>query len=267
MAEFPDGTDPAIIQAAMAKQFGAPQKADPTASNAPGMSPTSGNSFMDNLTAGVGQGMSDAALGAAQFVNKNPISQLAQQLTGKDVSGALEKAAKEKAGTDKALLDAGGGRVGSLLGRAALTAPIPVKIGAAGSLLNAAGKGAQYGLMGGIVQPAESDTQKVEQLASGAIGGSIMGGAGNRLGKVLSSEPIAAAFNASAGKDALTPFANEGEQLVADTGVPLTPAQIMTLKKQAKLENFTRQSLFGADAAHAVDDNAAFANGLYPENH
>ena len=139
-------------------------------------------------------------------------------------------------------------KLGHYFDRAALTAPIPVgEIGAAGSLLNAAGKGAQYGLMGGIVQPAESDTQKVEQLASGAIGGSIMGGAGNRLGKVLSNaNPIAAAFNASAGKDALTPFANEGEQLVADTGVPLTPAQITGSKKQAAAwcENFTRQSLF-----------------------
>jgi hypothetical protein len=243
---------------------------DPTASNAPGMSATSGNSFLDNLYPGIGQGMSGAVTGAAQLAAHIPGVQLAANLTGgnPDVAGSIDKTVKEKDKIDTALLKTGGGVTGSVLGNLYATAPImgiEGPVGATstlGKIAQAAMPAAMQGGAAGLIQPSTGDNfaqDKAKQIAAGAAAGAGTSLVGQGLGKILSNlNPVAAAFNGTAGGDLNSQFAKEGEKLAQD-GYQLTPAQITGSKSQAKLENFTRQSLFGADAAHAVDDSAAKA--------
>lgn len=249
-AEFPDGTSPSVIQAAMAKQFGAPKQNDPTGPAA--FNPATNS---DQLTAGVGQGMSDAVLGAGQLLANSGPAQIAGKLTGGNpIADALAQTAAEKAKTDAPLLNTGAGKAGSVLGNLAVTGPLMPEAAGPGILAKIA-QGMEGGAIAGVAQPGPDQAQNI--ALSAGLGGGISGAMG-AAGKVLNtiSNPVASAFNKAAGKDAFSPHAMEGEDL-AQAGYQLTPAQITGSKQQAKLEQFTRNSLFGADPAWQVDNAAA----------
>jgi hypothetical protein len=263
-AEFPDGTDPTVIQSAMAKQFGAPKRA-PQAINA---DPTADMSTMDKLMAGAGQGVSSGAGGMLQMIAHHPemlppglgnaLQTFAPDL-GKNVDAELQK----RVGVDKPLLDTGAGQVGSLLGNAAITAPLAGG-GKAAGLLGTLAKGAQIGAGGALAQPVTSgdyDTEKAKQLATGAgIGAgtnTALYGAGKLVEKLMPANLGGTALNAFGGKAADTPFAQEGEQLAQRTGIDFTPGQVTGSKGQTALENRVRQLAASSDIAAQGDQKRA----------
>jgi hypothetical protein len=253
-AEFPDGTDPSVIQAAMAKQFGTPA--------APDYGPAS-DSFFGNLPAAIGQGMTDSVLGARQLLSRVPVPGAGD--ASADLRDDLDQQAKEKAKLDAPLLAAPGGTTGSIIGAGAMTAPLtfagggPVT-GVVAKLLSAAGRGAGAGAVGGAVQPVAGDSfaaEKAGQIGGGAVGGAVAGGALSGLGQAAEAllpanftKLLMNAVNSRSGNAAAT---TEGERLAEATGVNLTPAQLSGDKTASMAENMARQSIFSRGIANEGD--------------
>lgn len=272
-AEFPDGTDPAVIKSVMAKHFGAPQAADPT--NAAAFNPTAGMSIGQKLLAGIGQGMTDAYQGANQLGTHLPgflTTALVPSISPQMLEAAKEQAdkdAKDKAQIDKPLLATGAGKVGNLVGNLAATAPL-MGVGAGADaagflprLAQAAQVGATQGGLAAAVQPVTSDnydSTKLGQVATGAVlGGGLnaVGAGGLAALKNLGTGAVGTALNTVNKAANKSEFAQEGEALAARTGIDLTPAQISGGKVQTQLENLARQSIFSRNQAFAADQQIA----------
>lgn len=274
-AEFPDGTDPSVIQSVMAKQFGGPKQEDKTGSAA--FNPTDGNSFLQNLMAGAGQGLTDAGTAASQFLAHSPGVSMAlgQPPVPGELAPLIDEQAKDKAKIDAPLLKTGGGVVGNLAAQGLLTAPIG---GEAGTLANIIKTGAKFGGAGALLTPVtDSGTgtpslsdlitgnkaqpayweQKLKQVAEGTgIGAATAGGlgvAGKVATALLPGNLIASAANLMNRGANKSDFAKEGEALAARTGIDMTPGQISGGKAQTTLENVARQSIMSKSAAFEGD--------------
>jgi len=253
------------LQAMLPHAPKAEDKTGPAAFN-----PVAKTSGGENLLAGIGQGMTDAAAGVGQLFLHSPIAQIAQSVGGHDIAGAFDKRVKDKAEIDKALLDTTGGKLGNIAGNAILTAPL-AGAGAAGEavgflpkLAQAAKFGATQGGIAGAVQPVTGNdysADKTAQVAAGTASGAALnaGGAlaGSALTKVLPGNAIGSALNAISSAANKSQFAKDGEALAERTGIELTPAQISGGKAQTQLENLARQSIFSRNQAFAADQKIA----------
>src|SRR5580704_12716148 len=91
VVQFPDGTDPNIVNQVMAQNFGPKQQAP---------DPMAGMSTTDKLAAGAGQGVVSSNTGIMQLLAHNPVvaSMLGQgQLAIPEVKDAIDKGAKSEA--------------------------------------------------------------------------------------------------------------------------------------------------------------------------
>lgn len=235
---------------------------DPTGPAA--FNPAQGN----NLLPGIGQGMTDAPLGAAQFLMHSPPFSLANAATkfigGPDIQAQLDAAAKEKAQTDAPLMQTTGGKVGSVIGNAATLAPAAALEAPAAltGIAKLAATGATQGGLAGVAQPVTSDDyakDKLQQVGTGAALGGVLNpalaGVGKAVQSMLPPNIVASVVNALGNKG--SDFAKEGEQLAARTGVDLTPAQVTGSKSQTMLENLARQSIFSRSDAAVADQKIA----------
>lgn len=235
-------------------------------------SPTDGMGTWDRLTAGIGQGMTDAALGAEQLTAHAPwllaalgnTSALSRSAVDPKWRESINAQAAEKAKVDAPLLDTTAGRVGSLVGNAAATAPFGMggsqATGALARLGSAALRGAQAGAAGGAVQPVIDEgfgAEKAKQVLGGSLGGAIVGGGLSGLGQVaealIPSNLTARLLNGLNRSAAKEPISAEGERLAQQTGVMLTPAQVTGSKSANMAENAARQSIFSRDLAFQGD--------------
>lgn len=221
---------------------------------------------MDKLLAGIGQGMTAAGTSADQIAAHAPwllaaLGNPSALSIPSEARAATDAQAAENAHTDAPLLDTGAGRTGSILGAAALTAPV-MAVGAAPATL--AGKAVQGAIQGGLgnalanpVQEGDFSEEKLKQLGLGAAFGGgaagVLGGLGKVAEAMIPSNLTARVINAAGRKANATPFAQEGEQLAQATGVNLTPAQISGSKTGQMAENAARQSIFSRDLAFEGD--------------
>lgn len=231
-------------------------------------------STSERLLAGIGQGMTDAGLGAEQLLANYPwltaalgdTSAAARAAADPEWKNRIAKEAAEKKQIDAPLVDTPAGLAGSLVGNLAVTAPLGAagSAGKAGSVLGRLGSaalaGAGAGALGGAVQPvADEDygAEKLSQVGTGAATGALVGGGLNALGQLaelaLPKNFAASLLNAANSRAAKTPLAQEGEQLAQQTGVMLTPAQVTGSKAATMAENAARQSVFSRDIAFAGD--------------
>lgn len=224
--------------------------------------PAQGN----NLLAGVGQGMTDAPLGAVQFMANAPpfnvASQISSALGNGDPRQILQQIAQQKAQTDAPLLATTPGKVGSVIGNAAALAPAGAVEAPFAGLAKLAAGGAIQGGLAGAVQPVTGDDfakEKLGQVGTGAaLGGALnpaLAGVGKVVQSALPPNIVASVINMLGNKG--SDFAKEGELLAQRTGVDLTPAQVTGSKSQTMLENLARQSIFSRSDAAAADQKIA----------
>lgn len=233
-------------------------------------SPTDSMGSMDRLMSGVGQGMTDVIAGGAQLgahLNNNPVTSALFSSLGlgkpEDTAQGIDAAVKEKARLDAPLLDTGYGKIGSVGGQVAMTAPLGGGgAGAAESVLAKLGqsalRGAAAGGVGGAIQPVAGDnyaSEKAKQIATGTIGGAVVGGGLNSLGQIAEALLPANATKmlVNLGNRRGGANATEGEQLAQQTGVNLTPAQLTGDKTASMAENMARQSIFSRGLANEGD--------------
>jgi len=250
--------------------------------------PTSDMSTMDKVLAGIGAGMGDISAGsmqAAAHLAQNPgaLPMGLQPLAALAQYAGLTPKVADKAVTDKAKMDAalnatGAGQVGNFIGKAAITAPLAgtAVAGEAAwipSLLKAAASGGAVGVLepvSDVAQPKQlSDlitggnkgedylAEKLKQIGigagTGAAGTAALKGLGTLAENLLPSNATAQALNVLGRKDINSPFATQGEDLAAKTGVMLTPAQVSGNKAANMAENAARQSIFSRDLAFQGD--------------
>lgn len=234
-------------------------------------SPVDGMGTGDKLLAGIGGGMGDVSAGsmqAAAHLAQNPgalpmalqpLAALAQYagLTPK----VADKAVAEKATLDAPLNDTGAGQIGNFIGKAAITAPLAgsAVAGEAAwipSIMKAAFSG---GAVGALEPVSEGDyaSEKAKQVglsaAAGGVGTATLKGLGTLAENAIPSNLTAQTLNLLGRKDIASPFAQEGENLAAKTGVMLTPAQVSGNKASTMAENAARQSIFSRDLAFQGD--------------
>lgn len=174
--EFPDGTDPAVIQRTVRNLLAdrAPREAAPD--------PTEGMSGVDRFRAGMGKAMVDTARGLGQMV------------------GLVDRADVEEARRlDAPLMRTTSGKVGNFAGNVATTLPLAFVPGA-----NTVGGAALIGAGTGLVQPSTSTGETLQNIGlGGALGG----------GSILAGRGLAAAYQAGTGM--LRPMTRGGQRQIA----------------------------------------------------
>ena len=154
--EVPDGTSPEQAQALMGQYMQRTEQPKPA-------SPTEGNSFLDNAMAATGKGM----VSVARALGASP-----EFLRRQGLPGTKEEADAQ----DAPLMKTAGGKLGNVVGQAALAAPAMLIPGAntyAGAALIGAGTGAAF---------TEGD---IADRAKAGAGGAVGGIAGKGLGDLL----------------------------------------------------------------------------------
>lgn len=251
-------------------------------------------STSERLAAGIGQGMTDVGAASGQIVAHGLAAEnsdsFMDRLGGaalrafapalptlsKDQAEQLRRAADEearnKASIDKALLDTTSGKVGSMLGAAAATAPIGGLGG--GGLVASTGKAALSGAVGAALStPATGRTgvealvsgeepesfleQKAQQAGMGAAFGAganvALRGLGTLAERLWPSNIRAQALSLVTGKAKNSAAAKEGAEVAKRTGVELTPGQEMSSDSLKAVENAARQSFWSRDIAAEGD--------------
>jgi hypothetical protein len=230
--EFPDGTDPAVIDRAMKAYVTA--HANPSNPNSSqvgeGRAPAGvlqrlwhGMLGSDVSPAGrIGMGIADPGVGAAQLGSRAPVSvdapppilwtdsqQPAQMMP--DTKAVDAGVAQREQGYEQKRKE--GGQLGTdwyrLLGSAIGTAPLAAIPGAGGSVPARVASGAVAGALGGASMPVASKDYWQEKAKQAGIGGALGAGLG-AAGSVL-APPL--------GADA---------RLLAQKGVKLTPGQALS---------------------------------------
>lgn len=255
--EFPDGTPDAVIQQTVKKVVGRQKAEADTAAWQKTINPTS-DSGVENFMAGIGKAITDTGRGLGQvvgLVSEDDVKDsrkrdAALMDTGAGLSGdiagnvgmaLLPGGALKAAGTVATRLP-GATKVAEALSKAGSTLLAPK------SLKSAAAVGGGLGL----VQPAESATERVTNTL---LGGSISGAASavpRAVGRVLS------------------PQTRPEAKALLDEGVNLTPGQIMGGAAQRVEEGLTSVPVVG-DAIKAAQrrgiesfDTAAINRALEP---
>lgn len=259
----------------------APTPMDPLTAPAP---PASGLQDYDelgglaNLGRGVVRGVEGTAQAGAQLAVRLPHATLAGEaveLTGRPNPAEFLRRSVDDAARDSARAfeasPAGQsveGTLGQFIGGAAATAPlgafaVPSRTA---SMLSVLGRGAATGAAGAMASPAVGEQpfwlEKLSQGRTGAlVGAGLTGGVrgvmalAERAG--YSPNALAQVTNVANSRANQKPFAIEGEQLAARTGVRMTPGQVSGSRVQTSLENMSRQSIFSADVALAADQKVA----------
>lgn len=174
--EFPDETDPAVIQRVVKSQIESAKKSIQ-------VSPTDGMTTGDKLLAGIGKGFVDTGRGVKQLLNIGDQDQLRRDI-------------EESRRLDKPLMDTGAGIAGNVVGNIAATAPALFIPGA-----NTIAGGSAIGAGMGAVTPSLSDEE--------ALANSALGGAGGAVG-VAAGRVLPTAFNAF-----VAPFTQKGRDKIA----------------------------------------------------
>lgn len=250
--EVPDGTTPEQAQSMMAQHF--------SADNTKAMDPTAGNSFIDNAMAATGKGMTSVAraLGASP-----------EWLRKQGLPGTKEEAEQ----LDAPLMKTTGGKVGNVLGTAALAAPL--------ALIPGANTYAGAATIGAVTGGAFTEGDAQERLKGAAFGGA--GGLGGKaVGDALGwavpkavralSGGRATAQAANAQKDAAAVAAREAGYVIPPADVnprainellgglsgKIKTAQVASAKNQAVTNNLVRKELgIAGDSPLTVDTLAA----------
>lgn len=264
--EVPDGTTPEQAQAMISQSL----QRQPTG---PSTDPTEGMNVLEKLAAGIGRGMTSTGRAALQGISK---------LVGADSVGAglvkqetLDQAKKD----DAALLNTGAGKVGNVLGMAALAAPTAF-IPGANTALGASAIGAGIGGLtteGGLADRA----QGAAFGAAGGLAGKYLGeglGAGARwiadraTGKAAAAQAAnaqrSAAAQAAAGAGYVIPPADlqPGMLTEALSGLSgkIKTAQVASARNQTVTDKLARQAIglkpgdeLSADVLQAIRRQAA----------
>lgn len=189
VVEFPDGTDTATMERALAQHAQATvqapwqprQRSVEELRQGQGFDPTEGNSFLQNAVLGFGRsfvntGEGIAQLGASIADKVSPREQTMSGLvSGRDPSRAAEweQRIAQRREIDAPLMDTAGGVVGNIAGQATqIATPIPggAALGVGGRLapyLASAGRAATFGGMQGTVG---DESRGVNAATEGAFG-------------------------------------------------------------------------------------------------
>ena len=232
---------------------------------------TDSMSFGDRFMTGVGHGMTRVGQAFEQLNRKAvPLDDATNQLIGAQTNAQFDRRVSDDENTyQQGVGQTGAAKLGSFTGNVALTAPLgAIAVPARGATLYMA---ALRGAVGGGATAAVSDpvaggdfaSQKLKQAGIGALAGGavpvvargVMRGAENLVPSNIVNR-VSNVFTKSANAQ---PFAAEGEQLAARTGIPFTPGQVSGAKMQTGLENLSRQSFFSADKAFQADTKTANA--------
>lgn len=244
--EFPDGTDPAVIQRTVKSMLAKAQPAGPD--------PTEGMSTFEKLAAGTGKGMTDLAYGVGQRL------------------GLVDQATiDEKRRLDEPLMRTGAGKVGNFTGNVALALPaafIPGANGLAGAAL--------VGGTMGAAQPTavdESVTTNALAGAAGGVGGVVLGRAlkaGYQGAKALVA-PFTESGRADIAGRTIARFADDPSKITSATSTPTVTGALPTLAEQTGDRGLARlqDALIAADpqfnnqiGARLAGNNAARVNAL-----
>lgn len=136
--------------------------------SAPEYDPTEGMGTLERLAAGTGQGMVYAG---------KQLADIATPAQFRDQSG-IRQSLEDQAELDAPLLNTGAGRIGSIIGQTAVTAPIGAGAGAAFKGALGASRALQSGGIAGRVLGSTPARAAVE----GGVEGAILAGPDNRLG-------------------------------------------------------------------------------------
>lgn len=159
------------------------------------VNPTAGMSGLDTLRAGIGRGMASAARGVGNLVGL---------VSDEDVAEAKR--------LDKALLDTTGGKVGNVVGSAAVAAPTAL-IPGANTYLGA-------GLIGSAFGGLTTEGDLLERLR-----GALFGGAGGLAGKAV-GDALGAGARALADRGKTAAQLPAGAKTAADAGYVIPPADL-----------------------------------------
>jgi len=248
---------------------------------------TDSMSFGDRFIAGVGHGMTRVGQALEQLNRRAvPTSPELDAFIGRESAPAFEsRIAGDERRYQQGIGKTGAAFTGSLVGNVAATAPLGIaSIPARGAGLGVA---ALRGAVGGGAAAAISDPveaggertlsglitgqdpgpsflqQKAKQAGLGALAGGVVPIIGRGLMRgvenLVPSNIVNRVANVFTKNANAQPFAAEGEQLAARTGIPFTPGQVSGAKMQTGLENLSRQSFFSADKAFQADTKTANA--------
>jgi len=183
---------------------------------------TEGMGGFDKFRAGVGQGMTNIARQAGNIVGLKS-----------------DESLQDAAGLDRALLDTGAGKAGSIVGEMAATAPL-------GGL--AAGGARALGM--GAIRAG---------LAEGAAQGALTAGPGSRLGGAASGAALGALLpgGGAALRRVARPLKGSGSarQLIRE-GVNLTPGEISPRSTLNQMEQAMQSSPFFGSGIKNLRDNS-----------
>jgi hypothetical protein len=181
---------------------------------------TEGMGTGEKFRAGVGQGMVNIGRQAGNILGLRSDEQL-----------------QDDAGLDRALLDTGAGRAGSVVGEIAATAPV-------GGLVAGAGRRAGMGLIRA-------------GMAEGAAQGALTGGPGERLGGAVKGAALGAALPGAlaAYKGVARPIRpTSGARQLIDADVRLTPGEMRPTSTMNQWEQALQSSpVFGSGIRNARD--------------
>lgn len=208
--------------------------------------PTAGMSGLDNAIAGFGQQLTGLGLGAKQLAasvmpeRRNLSSLINPEDTRKS---RLEREASEKRELDAPLLATTGGKIGSIAGGIAATAPL-LAIPGVNSLAGAAITGSGFGAL----QPATSDAERAVNTALGGALGLAGQYGGNKLASFAGRKIAERGMRHEASKVARQPINSLiGEAQKAGLVIPPTTAKSSGVNKL--LEGFSGKLTTGQGAS------------------
>lgn len=168
--------------------------------------PTAGNSFLENAAIGVGRGMT----GVMRALGGGPIAD------SLGLPGTKEEAER----LDAPLMKTAGGKVGNVVGQAALAAPVALVPGA-NTYLGA-------GILGGLTGAAFTEGDAMDRL-KGGIGGAVGGVAGKGAGDLI-GWGVPKLVDSLAAKRAIAQTANAQRDAAAvaakDAGFVIPPSDV-----------------------------------------
>lgn len=251
--EFPDGTDPAVIQRTVKSLMMRRQPAEDPTQELRRRVVADMNPLQAGL-AGAGKALADIGRGAGQMLGLVPQSEIDQALR-----------------LDSALMESTAGRVGNVAGNVALAVPTAFVPGA-NTLTGAALTGAVMGAL----QPVSGDESRLGNAAIGGAAGAGGVAAGRALaglyqgGKAL-VEPFTEAGRAKIAGRTLQRFADDPTSIVraaggrSVTGATPTLAEVTGDAGVARLQDAARSmdpQIAGRVGQRLADNNAARVQAL-----
>lgn len=264
IVEFPDGTDNATMERALAQY-----SAKPRQQTTERIDPTTGMSTMDRLRAGFGKSVADTARGLKQAGTES-LARGAQAIAGtadavgldslssdiaRNVGAPLQRSLVSQQGDidearrlDAPLMDTGAGFTGNVTGQIAQMA-VPI-----GGVAMRGGKFAQAALQGGAfagAQPVATGQTRGGNAAQGAawgVGGQGVASVVGRAGKGLS--------------DKLSPHVLAVYQRAQQAGIPVHFSQLSDSKFVKTLASAVGYLPFSGSGAKAAQQQEAFNRAL-----